>query len=126
MIIRSDRFEQRKQWSVSTTRSMKATNRMAIDFEKAHRPRAPLRNRTVDLLLTISTARRPKRSACTDSPAAVLAVRRLHTTLTAPFHDSFHGPADSQLPLVTGGSMFPLRGGQHCVPGTAPVNGQVS
>jgi len=53
MTIRSDQPEQYEQWSVSTTRSTKATNRMAIDFEKAKRPGAPLRNRTVDLLLTM-------------------------------------------------------------------------
>jgi hypothetical protein len=58
MTMRSDRSEQREQWSVSTTRSTKATYGMAIDFEKANRPGAPLRNLTVDLLLTMEIKER--------------------------------------------------------------------
>src|SRR6516165_9289236 len=84
MTNRNDRSEQREQWSVSTTRSTKATNRKAIVFEKADRPGAPLRNRTVDLLLTISTARRPRRSACTDALPCLLRMPRGPRKLQAP------------------------------------------
>jgi len=66
------------------TRSTKATNGMAIDFEKANLPGAPLRNRTVDLLLTISAARRPRRSACTDALSRLLRMPRALRNLQAP------------------------------------------
>src|SRR5258706_2784398 len=51
---------------------------------------APLRNRTVDLLLTMATLTRPQRTSCTDStPERPESTECTHWT-ASPVHDSFH------------------------------------
>src|SRR5258708_29432376 len=57
----------------------------------------PLRNRTIDLLLTIGSTRRPGPSTCTNSTIgrSECPDRTEHTT--PGFHDGFHG----QLPIRT-------------------------
>jgi len=84
MAIRSNRSEQREQWSVSTSRSTKATKGTLLISKKPNNLGAPLRNRTVDLLLTISTARHPRRSVCTDALPGLLRVPRAPRKLPAP------------------------------------------
>jgi hypothetical protein len=79
MPIRSDPAERREQWSVSMTRSTKATNRMASDFEKANLPGAPLRNRTVDLLLTIRAFLGSVPNTVSAGPAAAAGPARIGT-----------------------------------------------
>src|SRR5258708_36913668 len=76
--------------------------------------RAPLRNRTVDLLLTIATLSRPGRTSCTDSTPE----RTGSTGCTQyPFHsvhDSFHGDgshwpiASRSVTAINGGGGGPM------------------
>jgi hypothetical protein len=66
------------------TRSTKAANRLDINFGIASLPGSPLRNRTVDLLLTISTVYRPGRPACTDAACPVTTAPTMHRICTPP------------------------------------------
>jgi hypothetical protein len=55
--------------------------------------RAPLRNRTVDLLLTIGTIYCPDPSTCTNSTAGRTECPDCTQETTRGFHDRFHGPS---------------------------------
>src|SRR5229473_682360 len=59
-------------------------------FEYSSRPGAPLRNRTVDLLLTIATPHRPGRTACTDRTPERTRCTGCTQCSRDPVHDSFH------------------------------------
>src|ERR1022692_512410 len=50
----------------------------------------PLRNRTVDLLLTMATPPRPERTACTESTAERSESTECTGCTAQPVHDSFH------------------------------------
>src|SRR6266851_10112398 len=59
-------------------------------FEYSSRPGAPLRNRTVDLLLTIATPHRPGRTACTNGTPEGSGSTACTQCARHPVHDSFH------------------------------------
>src|SRR5216683_4586890 len=59
-------------------------------FEYSSRPGAPLRNRTVDLLLTMATPHRPGRTSCTNGTAERSGSTECTQCARHPVHDSFH------------------------------------
>src|SRR5258708_22324045 len=62
---------------------------------------APLRNRTVDLLLTIATPHRPGRTACTDGTPECSASTACTRCARHPVHDSFHDQQAASGPHIT-------------------------
>ena len=62
---------------------------------------APLRNRTVDLLLTIGTAPRPQRTSCTDCTKICTESTERAQCARRPVHDPFHGTPDRHGHRVT-------------------------
>jgi hypothetical protein len=73
------------------TRSTKATKRIDIRFEKLSLAVSPLRNRTVDLLLTMATLTRPESTSCTDGAPERPESTECTQCSLHPVHDSFHG-----------------------------------
>jgi hypothetical protein len=72
------------------------------DFEKCPLDCGPpLRNRTVDLLLTISTLCRPERTACTDSPPGCTECPHCTGSRPGPVHDPVHGVWNQPLNPIT-------------------------
>jgi hypothetical protein len=79
------------QESVSMTRSTKTTFRIAVKFEIALlKWEPPLRNRTVDLLLTMATPTRPQRAGCTDCTPERTESTECTRWTVSPVHDSVH------------------------------------
>src|SRR5258708_32764849 len=62
---------------------------------------APLRNRTVDLLLTIATPHRPGRTACTNGTPECSGSTACTRCARHPVHDSFHDQQAASGPHLT-------------------------
>jgi hypothetical protein len=88
-------------------------------FEKLSLPGAPLLNRTVDLLLTITTAPRTERTSCTDSTGNRTDSIGGAGIAAVPFHEPFHGQGPCVLPA--GISRAGL--GPAAPPSTSPAAG---
>src|SRR6266446_8230873 len=65
--------------------------------------RAPLRNRTVDLLLTMATPHRPGCTACTDGTPGCSGSTACTQCARHPVHDSFHDQHAASGPHITPG-----------------------
>src|SRR5258708_28603970 len=70
-------------------------------FEYSSRPGAPLRNRTVDLLLTIATPPRPGRTTCTNGTPECSGSTACTQCARHPVHDSFHNQQAASGPHIT-------------------------
>src|SRR6266849_4356285 len=72
-----------------------------MDSKNVDYLRAPLRNRTVDLLLTMATPPRPGRTACTNGTPECSGRTACTRCARHPVHDSFHDQHAASGPHIT-------------------------
>jgi hypothetical protein len=74
---------------------------IGLMFEYPSQAGAPLRNRTVDLLLTMATASRPQRTSCTERTAERTKSTESTECSLHPVHDSVHAQPKHSTERVT-------------------------